>query len=287
VEQRRGWDFGPLPDVRQVLRAGVSFTVWPALRDVGTGVSVVEARSLTEAQDLSRSGLTRLAVLALPQLARHVGRRIAAERALVLLAQGLAGAGLVQAGTERIFQECFFDNDQDQPRDAQAFAARLEARRGELDGTATRLIALIRSILEERRAARAALEALRGEVFSAPVAQMRTQLEALVAGDFPAAPPQPWFGQLPRYLKALARRAARMSRNLERDTLLAARIRPFEEQLRALTQRAVPLAAVPALRQLRWMLEEFRVSLHAQELRTLMPVSEKRLQEQLERILQP
>jgi ATP-dependent helicase HrpA len=49
----------------------------------------------------------------------------------------------------------------------------------------------------------------------------------------------------------------------------------------------VPVAAIPALRQLRWMLEEFRVSLFAQELRTLVPVSEKRLQEQIERILRP
>ena len=45
--------------------------------------------------------------------------------------------------------------------------------------------------------------------------------------------------------------------------------------------------AEPALAQLRWMIEEFRVSLHAQELRTLMPVSEKRLQEQIQRILHP
>jgi len=284
----RSWDFGPLPQMRPVLRAGVSFNVWPALRDVGTGVSVVEARSQAEAQDLSRAGLTRLAVLALPQLARHVARRIADERALLLLAQGLGdGRPFAQGCMERIFQECFVDPDQELPRDGPAFAARLEARRGELDATATRLIALLRSILEERRAVRGALEALRGAAFSAPVAQMRTQLEALFAADFPAAPPQPWFGQLPRYLKAMVRRATRMSTNVERDSALNSRIRPFEEQLRALAQGAVPLAAVPALRQLRWMLEEFRVSLHAQELRTLIPVSEKRLQEQVERILHP
>jgi ATP-dependent helicase HrpA len=288
ADRWRSWDFGPLPEMRQVLRSGVSFNVWPALRDVGTGVSVVEARTHAEAQELSRAGLTRLAMLALPQLARHVARRIAAERALLLLAQGLPGSRPFADGcVERIFQECFFDTDQELPRDGPAFAARLDARRADLDGTATRLIALLSSILEERRAVHAALAALRGAVFTAPVAQMRAQLEALFAADFPAAPPQPWFSQLPRYLKAMARRAARMSSNVERDSALTRRIRPFEEQLRALAQHAVPLAAVPALRQLRWMLEEFRVSLHAQELRTLIPVSEKRLQEQVERILHP
>jgi ATP-dependent helicase HrpA len=285
---RRSWDFGPLPELREVVRAGVSFNVWPALRDVGSGVTVVEARSLAEAQDLSRAGLTRLAVGALPQLARHVAKRVADDRALVLLGQGLEGARpFAQGCAERVFQECFFDSEQDLPRDASAFAARLEARRADLDTTATRLLALIRSILEERRTARAALEALRGEAFATSVAPMRTQLQALFPPDFPAAPPQPWFDQLPRYLKAMTRRATRMGTNLERDLALTGRIRPFEEQLRALAQQAVPLAAVPALRQLRWMLEEFRVSLHAQELRTLIPVSEKRLLEQVERILHP
>ena len=192
-----------------------------------------------------------------------------------------------RSNTERIFQECFFEAAQALPRDAQQFAQRLDAGRAQLDATATRLMGMIRSILEERRAARAALDALQGPAFAAGVAQMRAQLDDLFAEDFPRSPAPPWFNQLPRYLKAMARRAARMSTNLERDTALAARIRPFEAQYQGLCERAVPLAAQPALAQLRWMLEEFRVSLHAQELRTLIPVSEKRLQEQVERILQP
>jgi ATP-dependent helicase HrpA len=287
-DSHRSWDFGPLPPVLPVLRSGVSFNVWPAVRDAGTAVTVVEARSRAEAQDLSRAGLTRLAVLALPQLSRHIGRRIADERTLVLLAQGLATSRpLVECCTDRIFQECFVDSEQPLPCDAQQFAQRLDTGRAQLDATATRLIAMMRSILEERRAARAALDTVPGEAFAAGVAQMRAQLDGLFAADFPLAPAQPWFNQLPRYLKAIARRAARMSTNLERDTALAARIRPFEAQYQGLRERGVPLAAQPALAQLRWMLEEFRVSLHAQELRTLIPVSEKRLHEQVERILHP
>ncbi len=287
-DSHRSWEFGPLPERRSVLRAGITFNVWPALRDAGSGVTVVEARSLAEAQALSRAGLTRLALLALPQLSRHIARRIAADRTLVLLAQGLATPRpLSEAGTERIFQECFFEAEQELPRDAAAFAQRLDAQRAQLDGTATRLIALLHSILEERRAARVALDSLPGTAFAAAVAQLRAQLDGLLAPDFPLAPAQPWFNQLPRYLKAISRRAARMSTNLQRDTALEARIRPFAAQYQALRERAVPLAAEPALAQLRWMIEEFRVSLHAQELRTLMPVSEKRLQEQIQRILHP
>jgi ATP-dependent helicase HrpA len=131
------------------------------------------------------------------------------------------------------------------------------------------------------------LDGLPGAAFAAGLAQLRAQLEDLFAEGFPLFPAQPWFNQLPRYLKAISRRATRMRTNLERDAALAARIRPFEAQYQQLRERAVPLAAQPDLRQLRWMLEEFRVSLHAQELRTLIPISEKRLQEQVERILHP
>jgi ATP-dependent helicase HrpA len=287
-DSHRSWDFGPLPQVRPVSRSAVTFNIWPAVRDIGSGVALVEARSLAEAQDLSRVGLTRLALLALPQLNRHIARRLAEDRTLVLLAQGLATSRpFPEAGTERIFQECFFDAEQALPRDAAAFAQRLDAQRAQLDATATRLIALFRSILEERRAARAALDGLPGAAFAAPVAQLRAQLDGLLAQDFPLTPAQPWFNQLPRYLKAITRRAARLSTNLSRDTTLDARIRPFAAQYQALRERAIPLAAEPALAQLRWMIEEFRVSLHAQELRTLMPVSEKRLQEQIQRILHP
>ena len=155
------------------------------------------------------------------------------------------------------------------PRDAQAFALRLDERRALLDATATRVIATLHGILEARRAARTALDGLRGEVFAPAVAEMNLQLGALLDAGFPTTPEQPWFNQLPRYLKGIARRAIRMSTNLERDTALAARIRPFEAQYQSLSERGVPLAAAPALRQLRWMLEEFRISLHAQELRTL------------------
>jgi ATP-dependent helicase HrpA len=283
----RSWDFGPLPQTREVLRSGVSFNVWPAVRDVGSGVTLAEARSRAEAEDLSRAGQTRLAILALPQQARHTARRIADERPLVLLAQGLATTRpLAEACSERIFQECFFAADE-LPRDAPAFAQRLDSRRADLDATTTRFVATLRSILEERRNARAALDGLRGELFAAGIAQMRAQLAALLADSFPATPVQPWFNQLPRYLKGISRRAGRIAANPERDAALGARIRPFEEQYRSLSEGAVPVAAMPALRQLRWMLEEFRVSLFAQELRTLIPVSEKRLQEQIERILHP
>ena len=82
-------------------------------------------------------------------------------------------------------------------------------------------------------------------------------------------------------MRAAARRAERLRNDAERDRKLDAQVAPFETALRALVTQADPAAPAPEQQRLRWMIEEFRLSLLAQELRTLGPVSAKRLEEQL------
>jgi ATP-dependent helicase HrpA len=99
---------------------------------------------------------------------------------------------------------------------------------------------------------------------------------------FIEATPRPWLDYLPRYLKAVTRRIERLAGNLKRDADLAVKVKPFAAALRALSARPPVAGSGEQVEQLRWMIEEFRVSLFAQELRTMMKVSEKRLAEQLE-----
>lgn len=104
----------------------------------------------------------------------------------------------------------------------------------------------------------------------------------LLPPDFIESTPHPWLGHLPRYLKAMARRLGRLPAEARRDEELAARVRPLVTALHSL--QAQPNDGPRAeLMQLRWMMEEFRVSLFAQDLKTAMRVSEQRLAEQLER----
>jgi ATP-dependent helicase HrpA len=276
--------------------------VYPALEDLGNAVQWMEARSSTEAEAISRRGLTRLTLLALPQQARDARKRAADDREIVLLGQGLdLTAPLPEAITERAFGDCFLPAGRELPRTRQAFEALLDSHRSELHDCVERLIETVRAILHEWRAARAELERLRSGVFpgvrggaaAAPVprtdvfatafAEIDAQLAGLMSPDFVRATPAPWLGELPRYLKAVARRLARLPGNARRDAELAARVAPFVRGWQALAGRHAATAALPVIEQLRWMLEEFRVSLYAQDLRTLMPVSEKRLEVELER----
>ncbi|MCU0938955.1 MAG: DUF3418 domain-containing protein, partial [Burkholderiaceae bacterium] len=99
----------------------------------------------------------------------------------------------------------------------------------------------------------------------------------LFAPGFIVATPAAQLGHYPRYLKAIATRLDKLkadpARDAQRQAELALLATPFQRELAA--RKGV---ADPRLAEFRWLLEELRVSLFAQELRTPMPVSVKRLQ---------
>jgi ATP-dependent helicase HrpA len=283
-DDHRRWDFGDLPESVEVHRNRLHFNVYPALADHGAVVTRVEARTAAEAEWISRAGITRLILLSLPQQVKFVSQRIAQNRELVLLSSGLTlSQPLPISLTWRAIRECFLPDETSLPRSEAEFTTLVEARRGELSDTADRLAVLVQEVLKDWRAIRLSLDPLRTPAFAASVADIEAHLADLLPPDFVQSTPQRWLAQLPRYLKALRRRVERLLDNVARDAQLMAQTAPFASALRALLAQSSNSGPRPELEQLRWMLEEFRVSLYAQELRTLVRVSDKRLSEQLER----
>jgi len=279
----RQWDFGDVPASREVDRNRLRLIVYPAIEDRVTGVALAEARNAATAEAISRTGLVRLTMLALPQQAKYVHKRFADNRELVLLSSGLPLAmPLADALTRRAFRECFVPLDAALPRSSAEFAQRLESRRGALTEVADQLAATLLSGLKELRAARTALRTLAPAVFADAIADITAQLQTMLPPAFIEVTPHPWLDYLPRYLKAVTRRIERLAGNLKRDAELSAKVKPFSAALRSLSAQPSLAGTGEQLEQLRWMIEEFRVSLFAQELRTMMKVSEKRLAEQLE-----
>ena len=280
----RRWDFGDLAEAAEVERNRLRLAVYPAVEDRTVGVALVEARTAADAELISRAGLVRLAMLLLPQQAKYVAKRMTDDRELVLLSRGLPLEGSVaDALARRTFRECFLPADLPLPRSEKTFAAMLDSRRAQLNEVADRLAALVTSIFKEWRAVRVALEKLGSSpAFAAAVADVSAQLKVLLPPDFIDSVPRPWLDYLPRYLRAIARRLERLPANAKRDAELAAKVRPFIVGLQALVAQLTRPGVPPELMQLRWMIEEYRVSLFAQELKTPMKVSDKRLAEQLE-----
>ncbi|HYK25612.1 MAG TPA: DUF3418 domain-containing protein, partial [Steroidobacteraceae bacterium] len=274
----RRWDFGDLPEQLPVAHGGMQFRVFPAIEDHGPGVARIEAATAGEAEALIREAVVRLAELALPQQAKELRRRIADDRELVLLVQGLElDRPLPDALTDRIFAECFVPADAPPPRTRAAFETVVEARRTALAEVSDKVIDELRSTLRAWRMVRSVREQARG--FESAVADVDAHLAQLLPPDFIATTPEPWLAQLPRYLKAIARRLERLPGHEQRDTELARRIAPFAAAWRKLAHSAE--RAPSTSQRFRWMLEEFRVSLFAQDLGTRMPISEKRLAAEL------
>ena len=279
--QHRRWDFGELPQTRSERRNGLQLLVYPTLRDLGQSVASAEARDPIAAEAMLRAAVTRLALLARPQQARYWSKRVADDRELTLTGGALRlERPIAELLVERIFAECFAPAEQPAPRSGPAFERQLEQGRLRLEEQGERVMTAVRAVCAEWRALRAVLPALRGSA-QAAAADIEAQLAQLLGPQFLTATPNPWFAHLPRYLKAAVRRAARLPAEARRDAQLAARIAPFVAAWRALQSERPADAVRPQLEQLRWMIEEFRVSLYAQELRTVMPVSERRLAEQL------
>lgn len=279
----RQWDFGEVPETRSVERNGLNLLIYPTLRDLGQAVALAEARDAPSARALLRAAVTRLALLALAPQVRFWSKRLAAERELMLASASLGvQRPVAELVVERIFAECFTPQDAPLPRTSEAFEQTLQRGRAQLEPVAQRIIGILRTVCTEAHQLRGALTGLRTSARAA-AADIDAQLALLLPPSFITATPTAWFAHLPRYLKAAARRAGRLPADARRDAQFAARIAPFTAAWRELRAAQPEAAQRPQLELLRWMIEELRVSLFAQELRTAVAVSERRLGEQLER----
>jgi ATP-dependent helicase HrpA len=144
---------------------------------------------------------------------------------------------------------------------AAAFAAALEQSKTDLRGIVPRLTDLLREILTLRQALL---------VHATPPAGLERDLVALVPPDFLRTTPYAQLAHLPRYLKAMKLRGDRWRKNPAKDAERAAQLAPYVAAVTKLRER-------PGGEALRWLLEEFRVSLFAQELGTAEPVSTVKL----------
>lgn len=275
----RSFDFPTLPESVEVVRQGVRLTLHPTLVDEGAAVA---SRLIADPQVAERGvidGLARLFVLALTVPVRHAEKFVLGDRELPLLHQGVGPVrDLAQDIAERaVRRECLAEGTPT-PRTVEAFHAALERGRPNVVATAERLAAQVKLWLTDYRALRGELDRLPAGCDGAVVDDLRAQLSALVGPRVIRDTPDPWLDGLGRYLKALRRRAAKLPgmRGAVADAqfdCLQARQRYAQAAARARHVGADPAILV----EWRWLLEEYAVHLFAQDLRTRIPVSGKRL----------
>jgi ATP-dependent helicase HrpA len=276
------WDMGDIPRQWRFRQAGVDIQAWPALVDRGDTVSLELLDYASQAQLKHRLGVLRLLRLHSSPQVKYLRKQLLRgnEVNLVLAAAQLERAALVEDLIDGAYVQAM-GLDRDCPYDQGDFMARLAECRADLVAVATdretNLMNSLRLLAELRRP----LLALGPDRFPDTRADIEQQLPALLGAGFQRDTPADWLAQYPRYLKALGIRLERLSGQYARDqqhTSLLLRLQAPLQQ--ALADRSGLLLLCPAAQQYRWMLEELRVSLFAQNLGTRQAVSDKRLQEQ-------
>ena len=272
------WDLGTLPQTVTLSEGGVQFPAYPALRDEGDSVTRLLLDSAEAAERETYAGVRRLLMLALPQQVRAL-RKLDEVKALRLKYHGLGSDDeLREAILRAAFDRCYLADGI--PRDEAAFQACLERGRGELVATAQRLCRELDDVLTRYQRLRQALKRLNSPGLLESLRDIDAHLGTLVYPGFVEQLPPARLAELPRYLEALERRLEKLQRDPERDLRALRAVRPWHEAIHErLAARAQRQSSDPALERLRWLLEEYRVSLFAQEVGTREKVSEKRLQQ--------
>ena len=267
------WNFGKLPELLEIRRGGQTLFGYPALVDRGTHCDVEVFDSPDEAARIHRAGLRRLFALQLKEPIRYLEKNLPGLREMAMQ--------FMPRGTQEELRDQLVDTALDRaclqdplPADDVAFHTRRDEGRSRLTLLAQEIARLVGQILSEYAGVTKKL--VQARPFAAAHADMQSQLDALIGKRFVIDTPYAQLAHFPRYLKGIVLRVDKLKADLARDGRQFAEFHPLlQNYQRALAQRGGVMDV--RLAEFRWMLEELRISLFAQELRTPMPVSVKRL----------
>ena len=265
-EHYTGWTMGDLPEIMEIERAGQTLIGYPALADAGEAVTLQVFHSPEKAREIHRGGVRRLLAIAFRDRIRDLERTLARDVAL-----GPLKADVVTAALERTFLPGSL------PMTQADFARRVEDGRSRFNLIAQEIARAASGILAERAALEKKLPpALKA--FPQVGDDIKQQLGRLLAPGWLARTPWERLQHLPRYLKAASLRLDKLRADPARDARLAVELASVEQPYRRELAARLRQGAVTAqLEQFGWLVEELRVSLFAQELRTPIPASVKRL----------
>ena len=297
------WDFGDLPESMQVGSPGKSkvtagfaagFAAFPALEHVAGRVRLALFDSAETAEAAHREGVARLLWLAFPDLLRQNERDLAAKLKAAclqfgLLFKGTPGDALIRDILNAAALATLAASDTPGtplPREQKTFEAAATAARPRLPDAVARMAAITQEILASTLKVEQSL-AKAPPAWKAAVTDLRDQLAELVFPGFVARHAAARLVHLPRYLKAMELRINKLAGQTARDL---GSMNEMSRLLNAWRQRRERLLAQgrmsaesgggieEEMEDFRWRLEELRVSLFAQELKTPEPVSVKRLE---------
>jgi ATP-dependent helicase HrpA len=286
-DQITRWGFDALPETVDLTRGGIRLRGYPALVDRGDSVAIRVLDSAENADRAMREGLRRLIMLHLGADLRRLRKnlpgldRMRLQYAKAPQLEPAPDGKPLDLADELIvlILDLTFVEGQPPLRTREGFEQRLADNRSRLITVSGEVCELAGRVLEQYHANRKRLAGIAQVNWMPSVLDIREQLDGLVFRGFLQQIPFEHIEDYPRYLKAAKMRAEKLfhaaGRDHERMREMAPLYRRWKERLEAVRAAG---RQDPRLEEIRWLLEELRVSLFAQQLGTAVPISVKRIE---------
>lgn len=272
------WDFGELPPETRFKRAGKLLTGYPALVDHGSSVAIRIFDTQGGAQRSMREGVLRLLCLALKDRIKQLEKSLPVDQKAILLMSSLIEMDKLKEDMRSAIIDLALIGDDPLPRNEDEFNSQISRARTRLGSVTQEIAGLIHAIAQPCQELKKRLPALdKSAVFLKK--DMEEQLHHLIYPGFLSMTRWQYLQHLPRYLKGMLLRLDKYDKNPERDReqteIITTLWKQYEQRLHKHHQAEI---TDPNLEMFRWQIEELRISLFSQELKTPTPVSVKRLQ---------
>ncbi|MEU5956139.1 ATP-dependent RNA helicase HrpA [Streptomyces sp. NPDC047525] len=276
------WSLGSLSRVFETRRAGQPVKAYPALVDDGSEANTVSVRLFdteAEQQQAMWKGTRRLILRNIPvNPAKFASDKLTNAQKIALSANP---HGSIQA----LFADCAMAaadkliGDFGGPAwDEESYRKLYEKVRAEIVDTTVRTVSQVQQVIAAWQACERRLKSTKSPTLLANLTDVRTQLDALVGPGFVTATGIRRLGDLMRYMVAADRRLQQMPTNVQRDTSRMEKVHEMQDEYAWLLEQLPQGRPVPReVLDIRWMLEELRVSYFAHALGTAYPVSDKRI----------
>lgn len=283
------WDFGELEPVCRITQyAGMEVDAYPALIDDGDAVDLSIRTSASEAEALTVKGTTRLTLLNMKEQIRFAKKQLQGAELNQVLLLGMDVFSKEKLEEQILWIACrhILRLDSELIRTKTDFDIGLTECKAGLVETCLMVLKLLRETTQLHHDIQ---KLLKGKVQLAEVTvlnDIKQQLADLFYRDFLADISQERLQDYPRYLSAIQIRLNKFRRNLRQETLLSDQLQQHSQQYKSRLDKNLKQGIYDAeLENYRWMLEEYRVSLFAQQLGTKMTVSEKRLKQHWQNVV--
>ncbi len=273
------WSFGELAEHKEIQHQGRTLRVWPGLEDRGSSVQIRSFSTALEAAKVSRRGLARLYCLSNKQAYQYLGKELFKGKTLQLISfDHKDKEALVEEIILTAVSECFEVN-LGKVRSKSQFEQELNKGKPELVPKALELEKLVLKMGQTAQDINSSLKGL-GKNYQDLKQDIANQMQYLLCAEVFFDTQSKWRTQLPRYLTAIQGRLQKLeSRGADPDAQARLLVDPeWQRYLQLHDYRQQDNQRDwPELDTYRWMIEEYRVSLFAQPMKTVLPVSKKRL----------